>query len=58
MPRKHYTTTISTAVKTDFANKCKSEGYKQNDVLEKLMQLYSDGKIVLTKKTSFDVEMK
>lgn len=50
MTRKAFATTIDETIAKNFKIKCVENDVKMNDVLELLMQMYTENKIQATKK--------
>jgi len=55
--RKAFTTTIEEDVQKTFKEACKNNTIKMNDVLEILMNAYSNGEITIAKQRSYNYEV-
>lgn len=56
MARRNFGTPIDEDLQLDFKRACKERGFKQNEVVEALMQGFVDGKIKIVKKVMYDVQ--
>lgn len=55
MARKNFGAPVEEKLQSDFKEACKQQGFKQNEVLEALMQGYVDGKIQISKKVTYEI---
>lgn len=55
MVRQTFATMIDKDLQDTFKNECKKQGYKQNEVIEILMQGFIDGSIQIEKKITYKV---
>lgn len=55
MARQTFATLIEKPLQETFKNECKKQGYKQNEVIEALMQSFIDGDIQIKKKVTYQV---
>lgn len=55
MARKNFGAPVEEKLQSDFKEVCKQQGFKQNEVLEALMQGYVDGKIQISKKVIYEI---
>lgn len=55
MARKTFATPVEESIQGDFKIECKRQGYKQNEVIETLMQGFVDGDIQIEKKVSYKI---
>ncbi len=56
MARKNFGSPVEEKLQERFKEVCKEEGFKQNEVLEALMQGYVDGKIKISKKVIYEIQ--
>lgn len=55
MARQTFATMIEKPLQEAFKQECKNQGYKQNEVIEILMQGFIDGDIQIEKKVTYKV---
>lgn len=55
MARKTFATPVEESIQDDFKIECKKQGYKQNEVIETLMQGFVNGDIQIEKKVSYKI---
>lgn len=55
MARQTFATLIEKPLQDAFKAECKKQGYKQNEVIETLMQGFIDGNIQIEKSISYKV---
>ena len=53
--RKSFATMIDEQILDDFKKTCQKQGFKQNEVVEALMQGFIAEKIQIAKKVSYDI---
>lgn len=56
MARQTFATLIEKTLQESFKIECKKQGYKQNEVIEVLMQGFIDGDIQIDKKITYEVK--
>lgn len=55
MARKNFGSPVEEKLQERFKEVCKQQGFKQNEVVEALMQGYVDGKIQISKKVTYEI---
>ena len=58
MARKNFGSPVEEKLQEEFKKVCKQQGFKQNEVIEALMQGYVDGKIQISKKVIYEIQQK
>ena len=58
MARKNFGSPVEEKLQDEFKEVCKQQGFKQNEVIEALMQGYVDGKIQISKKLIYEIHQK
>lgn len=58
MARKNFGSPVEEKLQDEFKEVCKQQGFKQNEVIEALMQGFVDGKIQISKKVIYEIHQK
>ncbi len=58
MARKNFATPVEESIQENFKIECKSQGYKQNEVIEALMTGFINGDIQIKKEISYKIVQK